>query len=257
MRNNIFVEKIGNGPDLVLIHGWGVHSGFWKPILDRLANFFCITTIDLPGFGRSPMRMDQPYNLSNLTDQIIAAIPERSILLGWSLGGLIATYIAVAYPHRVEKLICVASTPKFIKAAGWPGIKATLFDRLVATINDASEDTLARFLALQFRNTAISRHNIIPLRKKLFEHGLPNPAALYGGLEIIRDTDLREQVANLQCPAMYILGNQDVLVPTAIAVKINQILCSGYIHILQACHAPFLSNTENFLQVVHHFSAIE
>lgn len=253
----IFYQQTGSGPDLLLIHGWGVHSGFWKPVIPILEQYYTVTIIDLPGFGRSLLDNTITYDLKYLAEQILTVAPEKSTILGWSMGGLIATEIALNFPQRVEKLICVASSPKFIRVPGWPGIKLSLFDKLLNAINDASEDTLARFLSLQFRHTTISRRNLKQLRDELYEYGLPNPNALYHGLEIIRNTDLRSTISALACPAMYLLGNNDVLVPAHIAPQLNLLLSAGYAYVLEnACHAPFLSETGNFVQVINNFVQI-
>jgi len=255
MASNLFTQSLGSGPNLVLIHGWGVHSGFWQPLVEQLAGDFCITTIDLPGCGRSPLDTDHDYSLEKIAEKLVQATPKNAIWLGWSLGGLIATYIAANYPEKVAKLICVASTPKFIKAPGWPGIKSSLLEKLQATIESTSEETLVRFLSLQFKNALINRRDRQKMRNELFQYGIPHLTALQGGLEIIRNTDLRELLTTISCPTLYILGKLDVLVPMNIATKLDQLLASGYTQVLsRGCHAPFLSSTPAFMQAFHEFA---
>lgn len=254
MQAPLFKQTIGSGQNIVLLHGWGVHSGFWKPILEQLSKHFCITMIDLPGFGRSAPT-DKPYDLIHIAEQVLDVAPQKAIWLGWSLGGLIATYIAATAPQRVEKLICVASSPKFVKALGWPGVKLYMLDRLMSMLDTVSEDTLARLLSLQFKNTTISRRNLVKLRAELFEYGLPSAETLQGSLEIIRHTDLREELMAIAQPTIYLLGRLDVLVPAAIAPKVSDLIITGQAHILQhACHAPFLSSTNDFMQLLIEFA---
>jgi pimeloyl-[acyl-carrier protein] methyl ester esterase len=254
VKNNLFVETIGNGPNLVLIHGWGVHSGFWLPLINQLSHKFCITVIDLPGCGRSPLDSNLPYDLANVARQILMVAPDKAIWLGWSLGGLITTHIAAHYPKRVEKLICVASSPKFTKAPGWPGVKISLLDKLLNTISSTSEEILVRFLSLQFKNALMDRRNKQKMRDELFQYGVPNLAALQGGLEIIRNSDLREHLTILNCPTLYVLGKLDVLVPITIAEKIDHMLTAGHAHIIpRGCHAPFLSSTDDFIKTLSDF----
>jgi pimeloyl-[acyl-carrier protein] methyl ester esterase len=257
MQSNLFIEQQGSGPDLVLLHGWGVHSGFWQPILHHLTPHFRITIIDLPGFGRSPLLPNMPYDLEQLAKQVLAVAPQKAIWLGWSLGGMVATQIAMMAAQRVERLICVASSPRFIREAGWPGVKLSLVEKLKSLLNNASEDTLARLLAMQFKNTTISRRHLIKLRSELFQYGLPHIEALQGGIEIALTVDLRSQLCNLSCPTLYLLGKRDLLVPPAIAVKIDQLLTPGSAQIIQqACHAPFLSSPDDFLQCIREFTAV-
>lgn len=254
MQEELYKQTIGTGQDLVLLHGWGVHSGFWKPIIEHLSQNFRVTMIDLPGFGRSAPTM-KPYDLAHIAEAVLNVAPQKAIWLGWSLGGLVATYIAASALQRVEKLICVASSPKFVKSFGWPGVKLFMLDRLMSMLDNVSEDTLTRLLSLQFKNTTISRRNLVKLRAELFEYGLPSVETLQGGLEIIRHADLREELTAIQQPTLFLLGRLDVLVPSAVAPKVDKLISTGQTHILQrACHAPFLSSTSDFMQLLTEFA---
>ena len=50
---SLHVEYEGAGPDLVLLHGWAMHSGIWRDVRERLARHFRLHLVDLPGHGRS------------------------------------------------------------------------------------------------------------------------------------------------------------------------------------------------------------
>ena len=49
----LHVERLGSGPDLVLLHGWALHGGAWAPVAKRLAPRFRVHVVDLPGHGLS------------------------------------------------------------------------------------------------------------------------------------------------------------------------------------------------------------
>src|SRR5712671_4767 len=49
----LHVESTGEGPELVLLHGWAMHSGFWGALMPRLAQRFRVHAVDLPGHGYS------------------------------------------------------------------------------------------------------------------------------------------------------------------------------------------------------------
>src|ERR1700676_4457936 len=102
--NRLHSETMGQGPPLVLLHGWGWHSGIWQPLLPELAKYYQITMIDLPGCGHSVLLSDS-YNLEILATQLLQVAPPLATWLGWSLGGLIAMWMALHYPARVNKLI--------------------------------------------------------------------------------------------------------------------------------------------------------
>ena len=69
-----------------MIHGWGVNSEIWVPLVDELKIFASVYMIDLPGMGDSSSI--SPYTLDNLAKEIRVNIPvEKCHILGWSLGG--------------------------------------------------------------------------------------------------------------------------------------------------------------------------
>ncbi|HEY0722138.1 MAG TPA: alpha/beta fold hydrolase, partial [Gammaproteobacteria bacterium] len=53
--SGLHIEVRGTGPDLVLLHGWGLHGGLFRSLADRLAPHFRLHLVDLPGHGRSVM----------------------------------------------------------------------------------------------------------------------------------------------------------------------------------------------------------
>lgn len=114
----LHIETAGQGPDLVLLHGWAMHSGIWGSVRDALAQHFRLHLVDLPGHGLSPAC--EPGTLDHLTEIIAAILPERCLLGGWSLGGQIAMQLALQQPQRVEKLVLISTTPCFAWQNDWP-----------------------------------------------------------------------------------------------------------------------------------------
>ena len=88
--NSLHIETSGQGPDLVLLHGWAMHSGIWGSVRDSLAQRFRLHLVDLPGHGLSPMC--EPGTLEHLTGIVADILPENCMLGGWSLGGLVALW---------------------------------------------------------------------------------------------------------------------------------------------------------------------
>jgi carboxylesterase BioH (pimeloyl-CoA synthesis) len=94
----LYSSTIGSGPDLVLLHGWGFNSELFNDLIDQYKNQYRITKIDLPGHGRSD---NVDGGLNEWCNEIIKILPNNPILLGWSLGGLLAIKIAtqIKYPN--------------------------------------------------------------------------------------------------------------------------------------------------------------
>ncbi|MDF1628834.1 MAG: pimeloyl-ACP methyl ester esterase BioH [Alcanivoracaceae bacterium] len=230
--------------DLVLLHGWGLHSIVWDDIMPGLLEYFRVTVIDLPGMGQSPMPAGD-YTLDYLAEHVGAILPPQCHLMGWSLGGLVALRLASERPQQVLSLTMVASTPKFVAADHWPGVEARLFDRFTQVFDEDVEGTLIRFLALNCKDASTVREDVRKLKDILYFCGLPAPRALRGGLAVLRDSDLREELATLSLPRLMLFGEHDNIVPVATA----DMLAGQHEVLVQAdvSHVPFVSQPDKFL----------
>lgn len=250
----IHVEAHGQGPDLVLLHGWGLHGGIFGSVVPALASRHRLHLVDLPGHGRSALP-DEDYTLENIARSVAAAVPPDAVWLGWSLGGRIAL-AATAQGAAIARLILVGTNPCFTQRADWPhGMAETEFDRFAAAVRDDWEQTLHRFLALQARGSERAREELRTLRQALFAHGQPQPAALAGGLNILRDADLRPMLPGITQPALVLHGARDTLAPLAAAEYTAARLPQGKLQVIAgAGHAPFLSHPDEFLHAVEEFA---
>ena len=102
----LYSHTTGTGPDLALLHGWGFNAELFNNLIDQYQDQYRITKIDLPGHGRSA---EVAGGIDEWSNEIIKILPNNPILLGWSLGGLLA--INIATKIKLSKLILVASTP--------------------------------------------------------------------------------------------------------------------------------------------------
>lgn len=231
--------------DLVLLHGWGLHSIVWDDVMPSLLEHFRVTVVDLPGMGQSPMPAGD-YTLAYLAEHVHAVLPPRCHLMGWSLGGLVALQLAAQFPQQVLSLSLVAATPKFVAAESWPGVDSQLLDRFMQVFDEDVEGTLIRFLALNCKDALTVRDDVRKLKDILYFCGLPAPRALRGGLEVLRDTDLRDELAELKQPLLLLFGQQDNIVPAAVAEKLSS---SHPVSVLAGVsHVPFVSRPDAFIQ---------
>ena len=245
---------MGHGPDLVLTHGWGLHGGIWQPLVEALRDRYRLTLIDLPGHGHSPMPAGG-FDLARLSQLMLHSAPANAVWIGWSLGGMAALNAALHCPAQINKVVMVAAQPQFINTDDWP--HATPDNSLAIfseTLTQNSAQTLKRFLGLQVRGSADEKALLRRIRAIVDERPLPQTEALRLGLEILRTTNLRPQLNQLQCPLQFIFGGRDMLVPVATAEMIQQLWPQARVDIItDAGHAPFLSHTEEFLSRLETF----
>ena len=184
-----YVSITGSGPALVLLHGWGLHGGIWQTLLPQLEKHYTVHNVDLPGFGRSPIH-NGDYDFDYLVDSVAMILPEKCFLLGWSMGGMVATALAAQFPQKIEKLITVATNPAFVANDNWQfGMQAKILESFIEYLQEDYEATLIRFLSIQTMGSATQKEDIKQLKETVFLHGQPAKKALRGGLEILRDVN--------------------------------------------------------------------
>lgn len=256
MTAQVHVETRGQGPDLVLLHGWGMHGGVWDAAAPGFAQHLRLHVMDLPGHGRSPA-LPGANDLDAVARACLRAAPAKAVWLGWSLGGMVAMKAALMAPERIEALVLVATTPRFVSAPDWPHamMPATL-DRFAADLMSDFRATVQHFLALQVRGDEHARELLRALRHEVFAHGEPAPEALAAGLQTLRTVDLRARLGDIRQPTLVITGGRDRLTPP----KAGQALAAALpdarlISMDDAAHAPFLSHPDIFARTVEDFAA--
>lgn len=237
----LYTQTSGTGPDLLLIHGWGLHAGIWKPLLPLLERHFRVTRVDLPGHGRSGWQGEE--TLDAMVEAVLAVAPATASWLGWSLGGLVAARAAVLAPARVAALVEIASSPCFVRRPGWQSaMLPALLDTFAAELAEDYARTLKRFLALQVRGSENSAAVLKMLRALMLAQGEPHAAALRAGLELLRTTDLRDRLGEIDCPVLLLAGERDTLVPVAAMQSACAAFQDAQLQVIEGSgHAPFIA----------------
>lgn len=236
-------QSLGSGPTIVLLHGWGMHSEMWGSFRELLALHFRVVTIDLPGCGGSHAVTWQD-ELETIIDQLVAACAEPAIWLGWSLGGLLTTTIAVRYPELVRRLILVASNPCFVANENWPGITLETLQDFQRQLLHDTEKTLLQFFQLQCLGLPHAQATLKQLQQANQQAPRPNSQALLGGMKTLATVDHRVTLSQLTQPCLMIWGKNDRIVPVAAQAAIQQLAPKITHHtIAHAAHMPFYTHT--------------
>lgn len=247
------IETTGAGPDLALIHGWGMHGGVWDGVREVLAQRFRLHIVDLPGYGASPAL--EPGTLGNLARTVAAALPDKIQVCGWSLGGQVALEMARLFPEKLASMVLVGTTPCFTVREGWPSaVPREVLLEFAAALETDYEGTLKRFLALQARGDDEVKMVLKRLRDGLFAKGRPDVAVLRAGLAILLESDLREPAATIKTPTLLLHGERDLLAPLAAARWLAERMPAARLEVVAgAAHAPFLSHPEKFTEMMTGF----
>lgn len=250
---SLWIEQSGQGPDLVMLHGWGMSSEIWQPLREWLEPHFRLTLIDLPGLGRSSAL--PACDADTLAEHLLEQAPQRAIWLGWSLGGTIATVAARRAPSRVSALVTVASNPCFVVRDDWPcAMERQTFDAFVAGVQAQPEKTLQRFAALQVQGSVQARQELKRVRTLIAGSDVREQALLQT-LALLQE-DHRAQLSALSQPCLHLLGQEDALVPVSLADGLARLQPTASIQTLEgASHLPFLTDPQWFVHALRTFVA--
>ncbi len=254
MSGGLHIEVAGEGPALVLIHGWAMHGGVFAPLVARLRDRYTLHSVDLPGHGFS--RDDEtPLTLPACVDAISARTPP-ALWIGWSLGGLFALH-AAATSAQVRGLVMVSATPRFVVDDGtdsrpWPhAVAPAVFTQFASDLQIDYRSTLDRFLVLDTIGAEHGRDELRTLRQQLFARGEPAPRVLQQGLALLDDTDLRDALPGLPAPSLWISGRRDRLVPPAGMRDAAELAPnSTFLEIAGGGHAPFLGHADQVAEAI-------
>lgn len=247
---------------IVFLHGWGLNSAIWQPLLDEitplLAEDFDFITVDLPGFGQNNHIDLNAYSLDNICQLISETIAQPAIYLGWSLGGLVATKMALDFNQQVLGLISVASTPLFVEQQDsltdeiiWPGIKPAILSSFHHQLSQDSAKTIKGFLKIQAMGSPHIRQDLKQITELVMAQPLPSKSTLDKSLSLLETSDFRAKLAQIQQPFLRLYGRNDSLVPKTVCPKINDLIPKSEHHVFEgASHAPFISHLPEFSHIL-------
>jgi pimeloyl-[acyl-carrier protein] methyl ester esterase len=251
--NTLHMDIQGQGDTLVMLHGWGMHSGIWHDLAAALSGHFRVVCIDLPGHGHSPALC--PLELEAVSQQILSQVPGASHWLGWSLGASIVMNLAAMAPARVKSMTLLSANPRFVSNQHWlHGIDAQVLARFAKDLQLDYQKTLKKFIALQTLSSTRAGASLKQLCDQLFAAGEPDRDALRQGLGILMHADLRPALQQNDRPCLLVLGERDQLVPVSVTEFYQQLPCRPQVEVIKgAGHASFLSHPQQVSGLVTRF----
>jgi pimeloyl-ACP methyl ester carboxylesterase len=216
-------ERAGTGQPLVFVHGLSGSWPNWLEQLPVLAAGHRVVTLDLPGFGHSPMPAEQITNpgYARLLDRLLDELEiDAAAVVGNSMGGFIGAELAISFPQRVERLVLVSAAgistyadPRTTRAM--PTLRRT--ERTIAATAAwvaAKSDTVARRPRLRDATLNIVMRHPGRLPAALAAEqlrGAGKPGFMQA-LQSILDYDFRDRLPEIACPTLIVWGDSDRLI---------------------------------------------
>jgi pimeloyl-[acyl-carrier protein] methyl ester esterase len=242
---------------ILLIHGWGMNKSVWHQVKEFFKDKLNVCCVNLSGYGNSKTRI-KDYSLPALANELGPFLDNaaQTIIIGWSLGGLVAIEMAKLYPKQVSQLILVATNPKFIQSNDWQyAVEEKIFTNFANQLKQNISKTIKRFIAIQAMGSQTAREDIKTIQTLIEADGYANYDTLSKGLELLLSTDQRKTLLALTLPILMIVGNRDNLVKTEglenlckfQSSKTNNLSLEIINH---AGHAPFISHFNAFIVII-------
>jgi pimeloyl-ACP methyl ester carboxylesterase len=244
----------GKNRHILFIHGLGSASDRWMKIPDTLSSDFHSVAIDLPGFGESDKPADIEYTIDQFRKFIILFLKEISIndgqtsLIGHSLGGYIASEIAIQNQSQVKQLVLIDSSGMLNKAT------PILEEYLNAAMNPTKDNVRKVFEKMvadpsmvpsQLVDGFIRRINM-PNAKHAFKSTLANSTKTQIGLDRLR------QIINI--PTLILWGSHDNVIPLEHSKFFDDSIINSRLEIIDdAGHAPFAEKPEQVCEILRNF----
>ena len=248
-RCNVIDE--GDGPPVLWLHGLG---GTWRDFgtqIDRLADRVRCIVPELRGHGRTPP-VPGPFTTAVLGDDVALVLDvlgvDRAVVVGLSLGGMVAQAVALDYPERVAGLVLVstsAAVPRLkglvlraaaarVRARGIPG--ATDLLRLLErhSSGPSADDPMRSARA---DGTAWERRDLAS----------NDPDVLVAGLQALVAHDERSRLGSITVPTMVVVGEHDPAVSVAEAAELAAAIPGAVLQVVEGGgHLPNRDHATQF-----------
>ncbi|MGL4238111.1 3-oxoadipate enol-lactonase [Tabrizicola sp.] len=246
LRLNAEISGPADGPPLVLIHALGTNLTIWNPLVAALPRHR-ILRFDLRGHGTSDVP-PAPYTMGALIRDAERLMDhfamKEAVVLGLSIGGLIAQGLAVKRMDLVRGLILSNTAARIGTAAQWQERIATVRDGGLAALADS---TMERWFGRQWRSNPA-----MPALRTIFE---ATPVDGWCGCAAaIAGTDFFETTATLRLPTLAIAGSNDGSTPPDLVCETAELIPGHQFHLIRgAGHIPVADRPEDYAEVVSGF----
>lgn len=220
-KNEIHYISRGNGPLIVFLHAIGLDALWWEPFLKHFESDFCVVAIDLRGHGQSSVAR-QPISLQDHASDVagvIESLGSDAHVVGVSMGGMVAQYLAIQYPEKVLSLVLFSTMATLSKEArqavahrGEPALEHGM--------SAVVHDTVERWVGKADHSLPFAIRCATQLMRQ-------EPTSWAANWRAISQVNSIGELSNLKCPISVCTGSDDVSTPPAVASQIVSALASS------------------------------
>ena len=268
-RMSISTLTMGEGPDVLLLHGLGgTKSSFFDTTAALSREGYRVHALDLPGFGSSSKPPLAPYDAPFFSKVVCRAMDElgiaRAHLVGNSMGGRIALEIGLHRPDRVGGIALLCPAVAFIRR-GFERVVRLLRPELGMLPHGFRRETVANQFWSMFANPDVVDPSVADIAVDEFRRIYHSPGARFAFLASARNLYLDKPfgrdgfypaLSKLSRPALFVWGTHDRLIPCGFSRHVEEWLPSAEQIVLEDCgHVPQVEHPEQTNGLLRRFFA--
>ncbi|QEM68170.1 alpha/beta fold hydrolase [Geobacter sp. FeAm09] len=257
----LWYREQGEGPALVLVHGWCMSSAVWRFQFDQLsAGGFRVIAPDLRGHGDSPQGSAGCRREVFVAD--VAALFRHidlrgALLAGWSLGTQVAIGAVPLLRERLAGVALICGTPCFTSRVDFPhGLAPVEAEGMALKVRRNLKRALEGFCARMFAPGELDASGRADeIRALVAGVSAPETEVALQSLAALAAADVRPELAAIDRPTLVISGELDPICPSAASAYMAQRLSACRPVVYAGCgHAPFMTRCDEFNAQLADFS---
>jgi 3-oxoadipate enol-lactonase len=242
------VKVSGTGFPLILVHGFTTTSEFWREQVEEFSASYQVIRLNLPGHGISPSPKTRNYTIDAFVEDLEKIFHHfslpRAVLVGLSMGGVIAQQFAIKNPQLLKALVLIDTTP-----------------------HGLGQDVRAEnvLLAIDDLGIATASQNVAA---RSFGSGAPPDLVEWAKLEVIQTpdfvaraaiaslnkSDTRELLWRITVPTLVIVGEKDIITSPAESRALSDGIPNSTLTVIEnAGHFPMLEQPIEFNRALRVF----
>jgi pimeloyl-ACP methyl ester carboxylesterase len=244
---DLWVERRGQGPDVLIIAGLGDPVEAWQFQLDGLSDRYRLTAFDSPGAGRSPM-LQEPFTVADMADHVARLLRALEIpaahVVSQSGGSAIAQELALRHPELVRSLVLVGTW-----ARPDAYLSSTLsFFRWLAEVAPSERAFLEAFCLWIYTPRAHANGTV----EQVIEGGLAFPHkmstdAVQRWIDVFLAHDTAERLSQIAAPTLVLAGGLDRAAAPYLGRVVAEKIPGARFEVLpEEGHRPFAEAPEEF-----------
>lgn len=237
---------------MLYLSGWASTPKVWSYHEEFFSQFRFINGHYYKGLDGITINDKGPSSYGEATFQLIKEERDPLILVGWSLGAMVALELALFAPEKVGGLVLVGGTSRFTNVGDYDaGLPRVVVERMKKKMTRNHVGTLADFQSLMF--TAKEREAGFPKRyHQVLTSEVPwSERELMTGLNYLLEQDLREKLKDIRVPTLVIHGDRDEICPVKAGLYLHEGIQDSAFKRLPNCgHVPFISSAQDYYEAI-------